>query len=95
LRLGSQTGTNASPTWTYTASGNGCAGTLTLTIERQHSFQETVTGATSTINVIATHVSLSYPYGWRFSRVIKLIAPGAKYAGVTQIVTDAVVPNMY
>jgi Flp pilus assembly protein TadG len=71
--LGSQTGTNAAPTWTYTASGNGCAGTLTLKID----------------------VSLSYPYKWRFNRVITLVAPGAAYAGVTQIVTDAVVPNTY
>jgi Flp pilus assembly protein TadG len=93
--LGSQTGTNASPTWTYTASGNGCAGTLTLKIERQYAFDETVTGATNTIKVVSTHVSLSYPYKWRFNRVITLVAPGAAYAGVTQIVTDAVVPNTY
>ena len=93
--LASQTGTNASPTWIYTASGNGCAGTLTLTSQRQYPFLETVTGATNTINVVSTHVSLSYPYGWRFSQVVKLVAPTSNYKGVTQIVTDAVVPNTY
>src|SRR6266550_3179768 len=38
--------------------------------------------------------TLTYPYRWRFSRVIKLVAPGATYGGVTQISTDAIVPNM-
>ncbi len=90
--LGAQAATNAAPTWTYAPSGNGCAGTLTLTIERQYAFQETV--GTANINVISTHVTLSYPYRWRFSRVIKLVAPGAAYGGVTQISTDAIVPNM-
>jgi len=37
---------------------------------------------------------LSYPYQWRFSRVVKLVAPAAAYGGVTQISTDAIVPNM-
>jgi len=90
--LGTQTATNAPPIWTYASSGNGCAGTLTLTIEREYAFQETV--GTANINVISTHVTLSYPYRWRFSRVIKLVAPGAAYGGVTQISTDAIVPNM-
>jgi len=90
--LDTQAATNAAPTWTYTPSGNGCAGTLTLRIERQYAFQETV--GTANINVISTHVTLSYPYQWRFSRVIKLVAPGAAYGGVTQISTDAIVPNM-
>jgi Flp pilus assembly protein TadG len=92
--LDAQAATNAAPTWTYATSGNGCAGTLTLTIERQYAFQETVPNATAKINVISTHVTLSYPYQWRFSRVIKLVAPGAAYGGVTQISTDAIVPNM-
>ena len=90
--LGAQAATNAAPTWTYAPSGNGCAGTLTLTIERQYAFQETV--GTANINVISSHVTLSYPYRWRFSRVIKLVAPGAAYGGVTQISTDAIVPNL-
>ena len=94
--LSTQFATGPAPplTWTYSATGSGCPGTLTLTIERQYSFPETVTGATGTINVISTHVSISYPYKWRFNSVIQFLAPGASYAGVTQISTDAVAPNM-
>jgi len=96
--LATQSATGPAPpsTWTYSATGSGCPGTLTLTIERQYSFLETVTvGAGSTnINVISTRVRISYPYKWRFNRVIQFLAPGASYAGVTQIATDAVAPNM-
>jgi len=94
LSTQSATGSATTMTWTYSTSGNGCPGTLTLTIERQYSFPETVTGATGTINVVSTHVSISYPYKWHFNKVIQFVAPGASYAGVTQISTDAVAPNM-
>jgi Flp pilus assembly protein TadG len=82
----------ATMTATYLASGNGCPGMLTLKVEREYSFQETV--GTATIDVVSTRVSLSYPYRWHFNRVIQFVAPGASYAGVTQISTDAIVPNM-
>lgn len=42
----------------------------------------------------ATHVRVSYPYQWRFNRVMQLIVPGATYAGVSQIKTDAVMQNL-
>jgi Flp pilus assembly protein TadG len=77
---------------TFTTSGLGCPGPLTLKIERQYSFQETV--GTATIDVVSTRVRISYPYRWQFNRVIQFIAPGASYAGVTQISTDAVMANM-
>lgn len=79
-------------TWTYTAAGGGCPAPLVLTIERNYSFQ-TVIGA-NTFYVISTRVGLQYPYRWHFNRVIGLLVPGAAYPGVTQIATDAVVPNM-
>jgi Flp pilus assembly protein TadG len=79
-------------TWTYTASGGACPAPLTLTIERYYSFQTPING--NTINVISTRVSLSYPYRWHFNKVITTLVPGATYAGITQITTDAVVPNM-
>jgi hypothetical protein len=44
--------------------------------------------------VITTRVSLKYPYSWHFNKVITLLVPGATYQGVTQIDTDAIVPNM-
>lgn len=79
-------------TWTYTAAGGGCPAPLVLTIERSYSFT-TVVGA-NTFNVISTRVSLKYPYSWHFNKVIQLLVPGATYLGVTQINTDATVPNI-
>jgi len=91
--LAGQAGTNGPPTtWTYTAAGGGCAAPLVLTVERNYSFP-TVVGA-NTFNVISTRISLKYPYSWHFNKVIQLLVPGATYLGVTQINTDATVPNM-
>jgi Flp pilus assembly protein TadG len=91
--LNGQAGINGPPaTWTYTAAGGGCAAPLVLTVERSYSFT-TVVGA-DTFNVISTRISLKYPYSWHFNRVIQLLVPGATYLGVTQINTDATVPNM-
>lgn len=91
--LTGQAGINGPPTtWTYTAAGGGCAAPLVLTVERSYSFT-TVVG-TDTFNVISTRISLKYPYSWHFNRVIQLLVPGAAYLGVTQINTDATVPNM-
>jgi Flp pilus assembly protein TadG len=91
--LATQAGVNGPVfTWTYTAAGGGCPAPLILTIERSYSFQ-TVVGA-NTFNLISTRISLQYPYQWRFNRVIQLLVPGASYQGVSQIQTDAIVPNM-
>jgi Flp pilus assembly protein TadG len=93
--LATQAATHPSTlTWKYTT-GTGCPANLVLTIDRGNgSFQATGTGASGPIYLISTHVTISYPYKWQFNRVIGLLAPGASYAGVSQIVTDAVVPNM-
>jgi hypothetical protein len=40
-----------------------------------------------------TRVLISYPYQWHFNSVIQLLVPGANLA-LTQISTDATVPNM-
>jgi Flp pilus assembly protein TadG len=91
--LAGQAGVNGpTTTWTYTAAGGGCPAPLVLTVERSYSFT-TVVGA-NTFNVISTRVSLKYPYSWHFNKVIQLLVPGATYLGVTQINTDATVPNM-
>jgi Flp pilus assembly protein TadG len=78
--------------WTFTAN-SGCPGTLTLTIERGYSFPVTVTNVPNPVNVISTHVTISYPFAWHFNNVIQLLVKGATYAGVTQISTDAIIPN--
>jgi Flp pilus assembly protein TadG len=90
--LAGQAGANGpATTWTYTAAG-GCPAPLVLTVERSYSFTTVVGG--NTFNVISTRVSLKYPYSWHFNKVIQLLVPGATYLGVTQINTDATVPNM-
>lgn len=79
-------------TWTYTAAGGGCPAPLVLTIDRSYSFPTVIGG--NTFNVISTRVNLQYPYRWQFNRVIGLMTPGAVYPGVSQITTEAIVPNM-
>jgi len=91
--LAGQAGINGPPlTWTYTAAGGGCAAPLILTIDRSYSFPTTVGGYT--FNVISTHVTLQYPYRWQFNKVIGFLAAGATYPGISQLKTEAVVPNM-
>jgi Flp pilus assembly protein TadG len=77
-------------TWTYTAN-TGCAGTLTLTIDRGSIF---LTTAGSPLTVEATHINIQYPYQWRFNSVIRVLVPTATYAGLTTISADAVMQNL-
>ena len=87
LRTGG--GPSGALVWTFSAAGNGCPGTLTLTVDRSYSYPASIG-----VNVISTHVQISYPYHWQFGNVIGVLAPGATYAsGVTQIPVDAIVPN--
>jgi Flp pilus assembly protein TadG len=93
--LGTIPGTNGpATTWTFNAAGGGCAAPLVLTIERQFSFPAAVGVDVTTVQVMSTRVTLKYPYSWHFNKVIQLLVPGATYLGVTQINTDATVPNM-
>ncbi|MGE5205127.1 MAG: TadE/TadG family type IV pilus assembly protein [Chlamydiota bacterium] len=73
--------------WTFTAN-TGCPGTLTLVIDRGG--QVTVGG----MLVGVTHVSLQYPYAWHFGRAITLIAPGAKFPSLSQLSSDAYMPQL-
>lgn len=84
---------SASPPLTWTATGACASGTFTLTIQRGYTFPATVTGVASQVNVVATQVTISYPYQWTFNRVIHVLVPGASYAGVSQLTTTAIVPN--
>jgi Flp pilus assembly protein TadG len=90
--LGAPVGSGTSFTWT--ATGSGCpGGTLTLTIERAYIFKPAA-GPNTNENVVSTHVSLSYPFQWRFASAIQLLTPGATYAGLIQITADSVMPNV-
>ena len=76
--------------WTYTAS-SGCAGggTLTLIVDRGKTFQ-----TTGGVMVETTRVSISYPFRWRFSSVIRVLIPTARYSGVSYISNETVMQNL-
>ena len=85
--LASATPAKSGLSWTFTAN-TGCPGTFTLIIDRGYSV--TVGG-----NVVGiTHVTLHYPYAWHFGQAITLIAPGAKYAALTLLSSDAYMPDL-
>lgn len=73
--------------WQYT--GASCP--LVLTIDRGFPVPA---GGGPPRWIISTQVTVGYPYTWQFNRVIGLIAPGANYAGPSQLVSDAAVPNL-
>lgn len=75
--------------WTATGLCPNSA-TFTLTIDRGFLIPPSSKSVTT---LISTHVTISYPYQWHFNSVIRLLVPGATYAGITQLQTDAVAPN--
>ena len=89
-------------TWTFAANGNGCPSAgLTITVNRGYYFP--VTGAAvpavdchgqspgGATAVIATCVSIQYPYPWRFGKAASLLGRNASLP--TQISTVAVALN--
>ena len=92
--LGSATPVRSGLTWTFTAN-TGCPDTLTLAINRGHTYPATLASPfVANYTIEATKVTISYPYRWQFSNVIKLVSPGANYAGTSQITSVAVVQNV-
>ena len=67
--------------------------TLILTIDRGLVFNSGTQGGSEPLQIIGTHVDISYPYQWHLGGFIKLIAPNATIAGATQIKTDAIAAN--
>jgi len=91
---GTQGTTPATPgptplSWTFTYSSSPCPGSapFTLTVERSYTFLN------GTTTVVASRVSLSYPYTWTFSRVVGLMVSGASPALPSTITTDAIMQN--
>ena len=81
-------------TWSYSAS-TGCPGVLTLKIERGHTYHTSLTSPfPSDYTIEATRITLTYPYKWQFDKVIKVMIPGASYAGTSQITSVAVMQNL-
>jgi Flp pilus assembly protein TadG len=77
--------------WTATGTCQNLS-TFTLTIDRGFVVPPNPT-ASQPVQQLSTHVDLQYPYQWQFSGVIRLLVPGANYAGITQIETDAFAAN--
>ena len=73
--------------WTFTYSASPCSGAapFTLTIERSYIFQN------GTTTVVASRVTLTYPYNWVFSKVIGLMVQGANPALPSMITSDAAI----
>jgi Flp pilus assembly protein TadG len=88
--LATATPTNSGLVWTYTAN-TACpgGGTLTLIVDRGKTFQ-----TTGGVTVETTHVSISYPFQWRFSGVIKVLIRNARYPGITYISNESVMQNL-
>ena len=89
-------------TWTY-AGTTGCPGSgLTVIVNRGYTFPASGTGQPASLDcssraaglrtaVIATCVSIQYPYQWRFGRVARLL--GSATSLPTQISATAVAMN--
>ncbi len=76
--------------WHFTATANGCS--MTLDVSRAVPVQETIVGQPP-VNMLATTVSISYPYQWHFNSVIQLLVPGANYS-LTNLASDATAVNV-
>jgi Flp pilus assembly protein TadG len=93
---GALSGPPGSLAWTFTAN-TGCAGTLTLTIDRGYIYTAVLPNPpfqASNYRIEGTKVTLSYPYQWQFNRAAPLIAPGANYPASSQISSIAIMQNL-
>ncbi len=85
--------TSVTPLVLWTATGT-CPNraTFTLTINRGFVVPPTAI-ASPAVQQISTQILLQYPYQWQFSSAIQLLVPGATYAGITMLNTDATAAN--
>ncbi len=85
------TGPLSFASWTFT-SPQQCTGTstnFTIEIDRGVTFVSS-TGET----VAASKVIVNSPYAWSFNRIIGFLVPGANYAAVTTLSSDATMQNL-
>jgi len=77
-------------TWSAMSSGNGCPGSgISFVINRGCVTQQTLGGVTT--SMVATCVTITYPYAWRFNSVSALLGNGV--TGPTTLSTTAVAYN--
>ncbi|HXY12953.1 MAG TPA: TadE/TadG family type IV pilus assembly protein [Terriglobales bacterium] len=89
------------PPWIYTAAGNGCPGTLTLTISRDAAGGLPTPSCSLTLSnyggitayAACTKVSVLYPYQWHFNNVLQLISSGTSFL-LSTIPANATVANL-
>jgi Flp pilus assembly protein TadG len=79
------THTGSNLKWTYTITG--CPDDLVIVINRGW------VPAAGPPAAVCTMVTVTYPYHWRFSSVIQLLIPGAKYADTPKLTESATVHN--
>ena len=78
--------------WTFTVSC-GTAGNLVLTVDRGYVFTSAITAGGNNVKMIATNVTLLYPYQWQFNRVITVLIPSSIFPATTQIAVGSVMVN--
>ena len=66
---------------------------MTLTVHRGQTYTYTQGGNTYTVE--STQIDVSYPFQWHFNGLIKMVAPGSNYAGVTQLNAVSEIPNLH
>lgn len=76
--------------WTFSYSDSSCVG-FSLVIDRGDALPPGGAGAST---VVATHVTLTYPYTWTFNHVIGLLVSGANPSLPSTISSDAVMQNV-
>ncbi len=93
---------NGGLSWTYTISGCSSAtgiNNLIITINRGCvcAAAPTCTAAPPCASgppvAVASSVTITFPYNWRFNSVVQLLIPGAAYAAITQLTETATVHN--
>ena len=80
-------------TWTITAN-SGCPTAIVLKIERGYVYPTTLSAPfnATPLQIVATRVTLSYPYQWQFNKVIGLL--GGTFTGPAQLKSVAVMQNL-
>jgi hypothetical protein len=80
-------------TWTITAN-TGCPTAIVLKIERGYVYQTTLSAPfnTTPLQIVATRVTLTYPYRWQLNKVLGLL--GSTFSGPAQLTSVAVMQNL-
>ena len=83
------TASSAGPlAWQYTSGSGGTCSVFLLKIERGYTYLN------GTTTVVATRVTLKYPFNWSFGHIIKLLAPSSTYANSITLSTNVVMENL-